>query len=286
VPSDIFFQISTIKKKAKKLLIDAVSINPDENHKKYLYLAELFEAQESAQLYLKAIQILSIDLPKLQQQRAAPNLFAKPTEEDKELGDAVKDLSQAYSALGELYLTDLANIPNAVNICREYLLKSIEVDENNLDGYLQLGNYFLEVDDPETAELYLNKLILKYKFLSDNEDFENEYSDETLLHMVRTLLEIQGYANALVILDDLIKDDSNNVEVLYLLAYCNFFLKNYLTCEEYLDELNKKDLSKDKEIFSAKQELENELKTVDVTQGNDYEEETEEHISNNSMEIE
>jgi tetratricopeptide (TPR) repeat protein len=275
------------KDRAKKLLLDAVVLNPEGNHKKYLYLAELFQAEESATLYLKAIQILTNEIPQLQQQ-TTPNLFAKPTDKDKELTDATKDLSQAFSALGELYMTDLSSIPNAVNICKEYLLKSIEVDENNLDGYLQLGNYFLEVDDPETAAVYLDKLVLKYKLLSDTENFDNEYSNETLLHMVRTMIDVQAYANALVILEDLILDDDKNAEVLYLLSYCNFFLKNYLTCEEYLEDLNKKEVVMDKEILAAKSELEQELTKVDFTKGNDYEEirEGEEHISNHSMELE
>jgi len=219
-----------------------------------------------------------------------PNLYATliiPKEGELDVGDTTKDLSQAYSALGELYMTDLARIPNAVNICREYLSKSVEVDGNNLDAYLQLGNYFLEVDDPETAEAYMNKFVEKYTLLSGKEDFQEDYSDDMLLHAVRTLIDIQGYSNALVILEDMLEDDESDIEVLYLLAYCNFMVKNYLTTEEYLEELNKKDLSKDAEIKVAKEELDAEMKKVDMTKGNDYEEmKEEEYISNNTMDVE
>ena len=282
------------KERAKKLLLEAILINPDGNHKKYLHIAELFEGEESAQLYLKAVQIISDQLKINQatpQNEASTNdnminetINIQKGRNDNE--DTIKDLSQAYSALGELYMTDLGKIPNAINICKDYLLKSIEIDQNNLDGYLQLGNYYIEVDDPDSSQIYMNRFIDKYKVLNENESFSNDYPYEMLLHAVRTLIEIQNYDNTLVILEDLIQDNEHDSEVLYLLAYCNFMLKNYLTTEEYIEELNKIDLNKDQEILAAKNELEIELKKVDATKGNDYEEMKEESISNNSMDVE
>ena len=278
------------KEKAKKLLLEAILVNPEGNHKKYLHIAELFEGEESAQLYLKAIQIISQQLNINQNGTSTNNdIIYEPTNTQKsshDNEDTIKDLSQAYSALGELYMTDLGRIPNAINICKEYLLKSIEIYQNNLDGYLQLGNYYLEVDDPDSSEKYMNLFIEKYQLLNENESFSNDYPDEMLLHAVRTLIEIQNYSNALIILEDLIQDNEHDSEVLYLLAYCNFMLKNYLTTEEYMEELNKIDLNKDQEILAAKKELENELKKVDTTKGNDYEEMKEEDIESNSMDVE
>jgi hypothetical protein len=69
------------------------------------------------------------------------------------------------------------------------------------------------------------------------------------------------------------QDDSDNLEVLYLMAYCNFQLRNYLTTEEILEEFNSKCKNcEDEELLTAKQELETELSKQDPTKGNDYEE--------------
>lgn len=261
--------------KAQKVLAEAIYLNPNGNAKKYLHMAQLFEGAESETFYLKAIDILSNQI------QAFENNTLENTEQF-DLQDAQKDLSQSFSALGELYMTDLVKAENAVTLCYEYLMKAVEVNPLNLDAYYQLANYFLEVDKPETADESLAKLmeIYKEKQAKGEDDFFDEFPKEMYLGLSKVLVETQRYADALLILEDLFEDDSNDMEILYMLCYCNFMLKNYMTAQELLEEFNSKQkLCNDEEILLAKEELEAELEKVDVTKGNDYEEVKEECIS-------
>jgi len=189
-------------------------------------------------------------------------------------------------------MTDLALTDNAINICKTYLHKAIEVNETNIDGYYQLMNYYLEVDSPETAEFFAAKLMEVYKHAkeSDNDDFFDEFPEETYLGTAKVLIEMQKFADALIILEDLFEDNSMNMEVLYLLIYCNYNLKNYLTCKDLVEEFNQKqEQCQDQEIISAKEELVEALRGVNANDGNDWEdedEESEEHMSTSDTNME
>ena len=275
--------LSNIKdvEKAKEVLTKAIYINPNENPKKYLYIAQLYEGNDSATLYLRAIDILTAQMKNGNQ---APNLFFQNTEE-VDMNDLKKDLSQAYSAIGELFMTDLALTENAINICKDYLHLAVEVNPTNIDAIYQMINYYLEVDDPEAAEKCAGSLMEVYRQAteSNNDDFFDEFPDETYLGIAKVLVEMQKFNDALIIVEDMYEDDSNNMEVLYLLIYCNYMAKNYATCKELLEEFNQKQENfKDEEILTAKQEIEEALRNVNVADGNDWEdvEQGEECISN------
>jgi tetratricopeptide (TPR) repeat protein len=260
---------------AQKVLAEAIYLNPDGNAKKYLHMAQLYEGIEAETFYLKAIDILTNQI-----QAYENNNLENKNQFD--LHDAQKDLSQSYSALGELYMTDLVKAENAAKLCGEYLMKAVEINPFNLDAYYQLANYFLEVDNPEHADESLAKLIEIYKEKQEKgeDDFFDEFPEEMYVGLTKILVETQRYADALLVSEDLLEDDSNNMEILYMACYCNFMLKNYMTAQEYLEEFNSKlKLCNDEEILTAKEELEAELKKVDVTKGNDYEEAKEEGIS-------
>jgi len=283
--------LSNIKEndKAKDLLSRAIYAKPESNPKKYLYIAELFEGADSAAFYMRAIQVLT------EQGEILTNAGKEHHEENGEeydIHDIKKDLSQAYTALGELYMTDLALTEDAINICRNHLYQAIEINPTNIDAFYQLINYYLEVDDPETAAKSAVSLMEVYKEAkeSGNDDFFDEYPEETYLRTAKVLIELEKFSDALVILEDLFEDNNLNMEVLYLIIYCNFNLKNYATCKELLEDFNNKQEQHchDKEILTAKEEIEESLKTKNLAEGNDWEDvESEEHMSNSDdMELE
>jgi len=284
------FFLSNIKEvdKAKDLLSRAIYANPNSHPKKYLYIAQLYEGNDSATFYMKAIEVLTSQgeiLTQIGQDQYVEN------GEEYDINDIKKDMSQAYTALGELYMTDLALTEDAINICRNYLHKAVEINQTNIDAFYQLMNYYLEVDDPETAAKSAVSLMEVYKQAkeSNNDDFFDEYPEETYLGSAKVLIELQKFSDALVILEDLFEDNSLNMEVLYLMTYCNFMLKNYLSCKELLEDFNQKQEQhcRDKEILAAKEELEESLKTKNVEEGNDWEDVSEEHMSNSEdMEVE
>lgn len=259
------FFLSSIKETelAKKVLSEAIYLNPDENAKKYLHLAELYAGADAATFYLKAIEILNKEIQK------SDNIFYQNVDYD----DLKKDLSQAYSAMGELYMhSDLCKTENAQTLCYNFLLKSVEIDNNNLDAYYQFANYFLETDDEDKAKESLKKLIEIYTAHHENEDgFLDAYNGEFFLGVVRVCIEVGFYNDAILILDDLVREDEKNPEYIYNNAYCNFMVKNYITAAEYLKDLNNLDISGDPELQAGKRELESELQKVDLSQAKDNE---------------
>ncbi len=273
--------------KAKELLTQAIMLSPDTHPKKYLYIAELFTGADSVTFYLKAIEILT-NHGEILEKAGQTNVTENGEEYD--LNDIKKDLSQAYTALGELYMTDLALTENAINICKEYLHKAIEIDQTNLDSYLQLTNYYLEVDDHDMAEKSAFSLMDVYKQAkdADKDDFFDEFPETTYLAISKVLIELQKHSDALAVLEDMFEDNSCNLEVLYLMIYCNYMMKHYMTCKELMDDFNAKQEKHcdDQEIIAAKEELEESLKKVDIADGNDWEDVSEEHMSNGDMEVE
>eukprot|EP00331_Platyophrya_macrostoma_P014059 CAMPEP_0176433698 /NCGR_PEP_ID=MMETSP0127-20121128/16193_1 /TAXON_ID=938130 /ORGANISM="Platyophrya macrostoma, Strain WH" /LENGTH=354 /DNA_ID=CAMNT_0017816207 /DNA_START=36 /DNA_END=1100 /DNA_ORIENTATION=- len=283
------FFLSTIKQTelARKVLSEAIYLAPDENAKKYLHIAELYNGNDAATFYFKAIEILIKDIQK------SDNIFYQNVDYD----DLKKDLSQAYSALGELYMSDLCKTENAQSHCLNFLLKSIETDNQNLDAYYQLANYFLETDDPDKAKESILKLIELYAAHHEKEDgFLDGYNNEFFLGVAKVCIELEFYNQAILILDDLVRDDEKNAEFLYNNAYCNFMVKNYITAAEYVKDLNEFDLSFDPELQAAKKELEGELQKIDVSQAMDNDkmrededwedEDDEEQKMDNDMEVE
>lgn len=280
------FFLSNIKEveKAKEALTKAIVINPNSNPKKYLYMAQLYSGTDAVTFYTKAIEMLTAQLED-------PNFVQLHLEhfgEEPDLQDIKKDLSQAYTAMGELYMTDLNTADNAINLCRESLHRAVEINQTNIDGYYQLMNYYLELDDNDKATQSANKFMEVYKAAHDEneDDFFDEYPDETYLGAARVFLEMQRFDDALFILEDMHEDDDTNMEVLYLMIFCNFNLKNYITCKQLLEEFNNKlEHYNDEEIISAKEEIEAELTKVNAEEGNDWEDvdESEEHMSNGSM---
>ena len=285
------FFLSSIKQTdlARKVLSEAIFLNPDENAKKYLHIAELHSGPDAATFYLKAIEILTKDIQK------SDNIFYQNVDYD----DLKKDLSQAYSAIGELYMSDLCKTENAATLCFNFLIKSIEVDNKNLDGYYQLANYFLETDDENKAKESLQKLIEIYKQHNEKEDgFLDSYNSGFFLGVARVCIEVGFFNEAIILLDDLVRDDEKNPEFIYNSAYCHLMAKNYTTALEYLRDLNELDLSRDPEIQAGKKELESELQKVNFDQVSNSnrieeddwvdmnEEEGNEESKNNGMDIE
>jgi len=64
---------------------------------------------------------------------------------------------------------------------------------------------------------------------------------------------VQRYADTLMILADLLEDDSDNFVIFCIMYYCIFMLKNYLSTQElWKNSLPSKTSAIDEEILVAK----------------------------------
>ena len=100
---------------AKHCLGRAVTVQPDDGHTKFMSLGQLFEGQQSLQLYQQGIAIL-----------------AKKVAENSELKH---DLSSALCSVADLYMTDLCDEPNAEAECTKAIECAIEAEETNPEAW-------------------------------------------------------------------------------------------------------------------------------------------------------
>lgn len=294
---------------ARKLLRQALEVNIEKscNYKKFVQMAELVSGKLSVQLYEKAIEILE-------------RLYNPIVDNDPIQQEIKRDMALAYSALAETYQTDLLQEKESEAFCRENIEKALKIDELCLDAYLQYANFFLNKEDVGQAKHWLKLLVNEIK-KSENEEvtdnlpqnneksaeFEEEkanlsnkaqnqsskkqsknenimdfYPLSFKLNVIRLLIEVEEWTEAVELIEQYREEDEDNAETLYLQAFCLFKLKDFTKIVDLIEELDKKDLSFDSEIESAYKELKEELgKTLgpDFQQNNKNAQENEEICS-------
>lgn len=253
---------------ARGLLRHALELNIEKssNYKKFVQMAELVNGELSVQLYSKAVEILR-------------KLYNPIVDNDPIQTEIKRDLAQAYSALAEVYQTDLLEFKESEALCLENIELALKTDGLCLDAFLQYANYFLNKEDVEQARKWLRALVDEIrKEEEDDEDLEggveeekktgNEegqsraienYGVEFRLAVARALIEVEEWEDAVEMLEDYLDEDSGNNEAVYLLAFCNFKAGKWERCREVVEELGKKEISGDEELASAVRELQLEV---------------------------
>ena len=88
--------------KAKQCLGRAITVQPNQGHTKYFSLAQFFGGDEALQIYRQGILVAESALGQFE------------GDEEKEVR---KECASAYSAVAELYMTDLCDEPEAETEC-------------------------------------------------------------------------------------------------------------------------------------------------------------------------
>ena len=281
---------------ARKLLRHALELNIEKssNYKKFVQMAELVDGKLSVQLYEKAIEILH-------------KLYNPIVDSDPVQMEIKRDLSQAYSALAEIYQTDLLQYKESEGLCQENIEQALKIDNLCLDAFLQYANFYLNKEDIDQAKKWLKKLMEEIRREeSEDLDKEGDIEEETKgekemekgenpidfypisfkMNVSRALMEVEEFDDAIEMLEYYIEEDAENIEALYLLAFCNFKAKHYPRCAEVMEDLAKKDLTEDEEIIIAFKELQHEMSFVNVNEGEEPQEEAKEGDDGDWMDVE
>jgi len=225
-----------------------------------------------------------------------------------------RDLAQAYSALAEIYQTDLLQYKESEELCRNNIEMALKIDSLCLDAYLQYANFYLNKEEIDQAKKWLKMLMdeirkeenddldeplkSKEKAIIEEESKEIKEQEKIIynpidaypisfkLSVSRVLMEVEDYESSIEMLEDYVEEDEENVEALYLLAFCYFKAKNFTRCREVMEDLGKKDLSEDAELMVAFKELQNEMSLVNLNEGYDKAEEGKEEDADDWMDVE
>jgi tetratricopeptide (TPR) repeat protein len=84
---------------ARKLLLRAIDVEPDDGFSKYMYLGQIEGGELAAKYYAKGIEIMAKDAEALADEG-----------EMEELADLTQQISVAFCSTAELYLTDLWSV--------------------------------------------------------------------------------------------------------------------------------------------------------------------------------
>jgi len=194
--------------KAQHCLGRAITVQPEIGSSKYLTAAQLFSGAESRDLYCKGIELLLSD-------------------QSKDPSDTSSQVSNAYVAISELYMSDLCDAPEAESEAAKFISLAIEADSSNPEAWQSEASYKLIVGDVEGAKTSIHKSLDLWlpqhtEFIESGKGEETQLSYNSRLGTVKLLLDLEMFDEATQICDALLEEDDEVVAPWYLLGWLNY----------------------------------------------------------------
>jgi len=193
---------------AQHCLGRAITVQPEIGHTKYLTAAQLFTGLESRDLYQKGVELLEAS--------AAPGD-----------SDTAGQLSTAYVALSELYMSDLCDSPEAQTEAAKFIDLALKADGSNPEAWQADASYKLVLGEVEAAKNSIKSSLELWlpqhtAFLETGEGRETSLNYNSRLGTVKLLLDLEMFDEATQICDALLEEDDEVVAPWYLLGWLNY----------------------------------------------------------------
>jgi len=254
---------------AEKYLSQAVQLQPNEGHVKYLYLGQITGGNIAVDYYNAAVNIMTA--------------LVDPTATKKD-GSSVsnREISNVYCSLSELYMTDCCMQEDAESLCKESCRKAVQIDDENPDAHLVMCNFLLSKSDSESAKQIAIKLYELWKSLSENDcdNIVELMSYESRMTLIKVLIEVDHCDNVLPIGLQLLEENEDDIRIWYYIGLSKS-ISNDVECQRYYIEtalhLYEKNNILDEEMYSHLQELlsncptENDVENKDLDCRNEME---------------
>ncbi|KAK3741305.1 hypothetical protein RRG08_034350 [Elysia crispata] len=233
---------------AKHCLGRAVQVCPEIGFSKYMTLGQLMEGATAVQCYQKGVEMMLAEKEKKQEEEVAA-----ACSDDRPVTD--RDISSAYCAIAELYLTDLCFEESAEEKCKDFVEKAIAADSENAEAFQLKANFLMSKDEKEEArrcikksvDMWLPKLQAVDSGTIADEDFDPvevcPIPFTTRVQCGKILTELGEYEMATDVLETLLDEDDEVPDVWYLLGWANF-----LQGSEYYNN-SRHYLQKGKEVY-------------------------------------
>lgn len=245
--------------RAQHCLGRAIVVAPEEGHTKYMTAAQLFPGTQARDLYLKGIEVLqkSSSAPEVcRSTHSSPCSLPSCTPLSLEQeAQARSELSTAYVALSELYLTDLCDEPEAEVEARRLVTLATQADPGNPEGWQGLASLLVVVGDTAEAlaamETSLGLWLPQHlAWTREGEGEQTSLTYTTRLAAVKLLLDLEELDKAATILDTLLEEDDEVVAPWYLQGWLNYLrndpdyhgnVRHYLTKARQVHVMNPTD---------------------------------------------
>ena len=232
--------------RAKHCLGRAITVQPDSGHTKYLTAGQLFSGVTSRELYTKAVELLSRS--GLEESETRPQL------------------SSAYVALSELYMSDLCDEPEAQTEAERFICLATQCDPTNPESWQAEANYRLVTQQFDEAKESLRKSLELWlpqhsAFLETGEGSQTSLTFNSRVATVQLCLDLEMFDEATLIAEGLIEEDEEVVTPWYLLGWLNYLredpdywgnVRHYLTRAK---EVQAKNPTDDQEMISHIEEI-------------------------------
>jgi len=212
----------------------AVVVNPEEGHEKYMTLAQLFTGLEAKNIYVKGIEVISKAIANY-----TPSNESGASSASSKIDELRKELSTAWVAMSELYMTDLCDSDEAEAETEKCIKEAVAADDSNPEAHQALASFQLIKQDMEEAKSSISKSISLWlpqynRMLLDGGDVECELDYNTRLVTAKILIEVEDYENGVAVLEGLVEEDDEVVAGWYLLGWINHLKDDQSSARFYL----------------------------------------------------
>lgn len=237
---------------ARALLQQAVAIEPEAGHSKFMYLAQLSEGQAAVEAFSAGISLLHTELEHLMASQADMD----PDELADQVHACSQEISTAFCSVAEIYLSDLCHEDGAQDACISCAEKALAYDPRNVQAMQTMANLSISLQHPEAALSWLQQSVALWHKAQVDQDALDNGADEVIEHgadaddadddqlidppaylfrinTVKLLVELQQYDTALEILDNLVAEDENVTQVWYLLGWVHHLQEDLPTAAGY-----------------------------------------------------
>ena len=212
---------------ARNRFQQAVQIDPDGaliSADPWLWLAQLCEegGSESIQYFERGCDVLRTEIETLED--------SKPDSDDEEAMQIQEErrakLADALCGMAEVYMTDLSWEADAEQRCEAYVTEAVAVCPERLSaGCLQtLASVRISQGRVDEARNALKQSLQMWKYISAEIEDEARPEYATRISLARLLMEVEAEAEAMIVVEGLVKEDDQSVECWYLGGWCQLLL--------------------------------------------------------------
>ncbi|XP_064387108.1 uncharacterized protein LOC135335514 [Halichondria panicea] len=236
----------------------SIDLSPLTGHSKYLYMAQLSEGVVAIDYIKRGIEIMTKLLEGVGGGEACASVESVTSVE----------LSNAYCALAEVYLTDSCFSADAGSLCQEACSKALELCSGNAEALQVQASCLLSLERTDEAKETLVKSVSLWLPSGDDvtvmslEGVADVPPYWSRVNTAKLLLEMGEHQTAFLVLEGLLKDDDEVIAVWYLMGWLHTLTKDADSARFYLEQtltLFSKHESDEEDILKHTQELLDEL---------------------------
>lgn len=249
---NVYAEVGDIEN-AKKHFNEAVRIEPNVGHVKYLYLGQLTEGRKAVEHYEKGISIMKTSIEYQQ------NNTVDQENDKKALNNS--DVANVYCSLAEIFMTDCCMDEDAEQLCEKYCKLAVEADEKSLDAAVAMSNLLLNQSKMNEAKISTIKVFDLWSTLSkeiDEESIPEVLSYEARVTLIKLLIECDCFDKVSLIVDQLIEENEDDIRIWYYLGLSKSLMTDTDNPRFYLEkalELMQKTGCEDQDMSAHIEEL-------------------------------